>query len=136
MIPVLALLLAIIVVGVPLAYLFGVDVMLQVRNFSSAAGLTRTAREPLGDGDGNVVYYPRVRRVRRSRDRLEFVLFPAAGLKVADYAEKAEEMAAFFHAAEVVVTPVGVGDRAEVTVNSRDSIPAKFGVRDLYGGDV
>lgn len=122
---------AVVLVG---GWWLGVDVMMRVRRFADAAGLvTRTTDTVSVDGRTSTsIHYPRVRRVRRPDGHIRFILWPAAGLTVGDYVEKAAAMAAFFHAAEVVITPAGVGDHAVVSVNFRDSIPSPFRIRDLW----
>lgn len=112
----------------------GWDIVFAVRHFAAAAGLVAHIPEHLAGQTQTFLEYPRIRHVRRFPDRCEFILYPAVGSTVQDWVDKQDALATYLHAAEVVVTPMGVGDHALVVVHYADSIPPKFSIRQFFGG--
>lgn len=122
-----------VVIGGAMA--LGFDIVFAVRRFAAASGLIAHIPERLAGQTGTFLEYPRIRQVRRSADCCEFILYPAPGSTVQDWIDETDALATFMHAAEAVITPVGVGDHARVAVNYADTIPEKFGVVDFLRGE-
>lgn len=134
----IALLVVIVLVLYRMDFL-GVRLRHQVRSFADAAGLTTTVSDPaqwMTDRNlGPTKNYPKVRRVVHHPESAEFILYPALGKALSDYQDKTEALAQSLHAVQVVMTPLGVGDRALVVVHYSDPIPPKFSIDDFAMND-